>query len=340
MLMTILFGCIAKGSKTSSPSTAIKLDPGNYILFYSDRGNLPGWYLMKSDGSSVQPFNTSKLDKYTINGVTWISALQLFLFSLTDANQQEDFYLVSIQGLIEKRLTNTPYGESDATYSIEAKKFAYVCVESDLDICTVSSDGTNPMNLTSIPSREISPQWAKKGTEIVFTSNRSGVPGIWIVPLDGSEMQPLSSVLVPESNPAISPDGQKIAFQSQRDRNTEIYLMGIDGQDPSNLTKNPAEDTQPKWSPDGNYIAFQSNRDNSKDLYVMKADGSDVINITNTPDIQENNFIWMPDSSTIIYSAEVDNNFDIFSISRDGKNKINLTHSPALETDPQLVDIK
>jgi len=339
ILMMILFGCSAKAIKPSLPNATIK--PGElYILFYSTRDNLPGRYLMKPDGSSVQRYNTSELNQYKIDGITWISELQLFVMGLTDASNQQDLYLVNINGAVQQRLTNSPYGKSDATYSSDAKKFAYVCVEADLDICTISSDGKNPVNLTNIPSRDFFPQWSKTGTQIIFTSNRSGVPGIWIVALDGSGMKSLSSVLVPESNPEISPDWQTIAFQSQRDINSEIYVMDTNGQNLMNLTRNSANDTEPKWSPDGNFIAFRSDRDNGNDLYVMKADGTQVVNITKTPAVYETSFVWTPDSTAIIYSASVENNFDIFSVSRDGETKLNLTNSPAEDTDPQMIDLK
>ena len=340
ILMMALNGCISTPATNHGSSNPGIIPGQSYILFYSTRDNLPGWYLMKSDGSNVQRFKVSKSDQYQIKGITWFSKLQLFVVDLADKNQQEDLYLLDINGEIRQRLTDTLYGKSDVTYSSEAQKFAFVCVESDLDICTVSKNGKNQLNLTHSPSREISPQWSKTGDQIIFSSNRSGVPGIWIVNADGNGLKSLSTVAVPESDPQISPNGQKIAFQTQRDRSWEIYVMDLNGQNLVNLTKNSAIDTEPKWSPDGNFIAFLSDRDNRIGVYVMDADGSRVVKISGSSDSQTNNFIWTPDSSAIIYSADVKNNFDIFSVSRDGKIRTNLTHSPAVDTDPQIVDLR
>lgn len=319
---------------TSQPATTINEE---MVLFYSTRENSNGWYIMKPDGSNVKRMSFENLPGLRVDGLRWVPQFNAFTAQLSDATNNSDLYLIDVEGNILERITNSFHSESNATYSAAAGKFAFICVESDLDICVVSPDGSNLVNLTLVPSREGHPQWLPSGERVIFVSNRLGVPGIWSVKEDGTELMKLNDIQYPEGNPAISPDGEWIAFESQRDFNSEIYIMDINGQNAANLTNHPANDTEPRWSPDGNHIAFRSDREGGHDLYIMTIDGSQAINITQSPDIQEQAFIWSGNSDKIFYSAPNGENYDIFAVTIDGSNKMNLTDYPADDVDPQWI---
>jgi dipeptidyl aminopeptidase/acylaminoacyl peptidase len=117
---------------------------------------------------------------------------------------------------------------------------------------------------------------------ILFVSERTGNPEIWLLDEQGREVQ-LTSHASPDLAPAWSPDGTRVAFESLRDGDSEIYVMDADGSNPVNLTRNPVEDRAPCWSPDGDRIVFESDRGGATDIYIMNVDGTGQVRITLGP---------------------------------------------------------
>ena len=62
-----------------------------------------------------------------------------------------------------------------------------VCLDPDgnSEIYVASRDGSNVRRITNNAAIDISPTWSPNGTEIAFTSDRSGSPEIYTVSADG-----------------------------------------------------------------------------------------------------------------------------------------------------------
>ncbi|MEP7359440.1 MAG: NEW3 domain-containing protein, partial [Anaerolineales bacterium] len=85
---------------------------------------------------------------------------------------------------------------------------------------------------------------------IIFVSERSAQPNIFLMLADGSNEVRLSNTTPPTTtnqSPAWSAAAQRLAFQSNRDGNLEIYVMHLDGTEAQRLTNTPAADTSPVW---------------------------------------------------------------------------------------------
>ena len=115
-----------------------------------------------------------------------------------------------------------------------------------------------------------------------FTSNRSGVYGIWISDADGSHATELFAR--PGSTSASahwSPDGQRIAFVSNMGgKNIDIYVIRASGGKPVRLTTDPAEDVVPSWSRDGKWIYFASKRTGQYEVWKVPAAGGEAVRVT------------------------------------------------------------
>jgi TolB protein len=145
-------------------------------------------------------------------------------------------------------------------------------------------DGANQMRITYTSSIDITPVWAPDGSQIAYTSWRSGYPDIIVQSMTtGTPAQKPArgSAEVQNYLPAWSPDGTKIAFTSSRDGNQEIYYMNRDGSGLRRVTNNPSIDVTPTWSPTGQQIAFVSDRTGRPQIYVVNIDGTGLIKITN-----------------------------------------------------------
>lgn len=304
------------------------------IMFLSNRDGEQRWYSMESDGSDVQ--HLSFLEAAKAKGIVWVPDLRAFS-AVLDLDGQYDLYLLDAQGNVMRRLTSTLDIEGSFTYSSAAGQFAFTCLWSDLDICTVSISGGEISRLSNYPSREDSANWSPSGEQVLFVSNRDVVPDVWVVNRDGSDLKNLTPTGQPHGFPHWSPDGEKILFTSQRDFNWEVYVMDADGQNPVNLTNHSAEDIDPQWSPDGKYIAFRSKRTGDADIYVMNAGGSDLVNVTSLPESNENVFAWSPDSEKILYVSDVDGDTEVYIVNRDGTEPTNLTNNSSDDFAPQWI---
>ena len=144
---------------------------------------------------------------------------------------------------------------------------------------------------------------------LVFVSERTGNPDIWLLNEEGREAQLTHHAAVDQA-PVWSPDGTRIAFESRRDGNSEIYVMDADGSNQVNLTRHAGHDHAPAWSADGTLIAFESLRDGPRQVYVMKADGTEGARLTNGPGLSVAPH-WEIGGSDIVFSRiEDDSNSD------------------------------
>src|SRR5690606_37312920 len=80
--------------------------------------------------------------------------------------------------------------------------------------------------LTFAGSIETSPSWSPNGQELVFVSDRSGKPMLYIMDRDGSNSRRITYDFTYCGSPAWSPRGDRIVFTALDDgRNRDIYTI-------------------------------------------------------------------------------------------------------------------
>jgi Tol biopolymer transport system component len=146
----------------------------------------------------------------------------------------------------------------------------------------MNADGNNVRQLTDISADDLSPSLSPDGSQILFTSNRSGNWEIYKLFVLSGEVIKLTNLSDPvEMWPSWSPDGSMIAFEArgiagQRD----IFTMYSDGTQIKNITNSSTYDGAPVWSPNGEEIAFASSRDGGLDIYIIENNGQQIRRLT------------------------------------------------------------
>jgi dipeptidyl aminopeptidase/acylaminoacyl peptidase len=154
--------------------------------------------------------------------------------------------------------------------------------EVDTQIFLAAADGSQRMQLTRGEKGASSPQFSPDGHYVYFSSERSGKPNLWRIPVDGGEAEMLTEWKGEIGGFRVSPDGKWLAFAGMEERADEEKQkkekrdFRVVDENPKNhsLWVVPAEaDSQGKraarqvakttyhvmdfdWSPDSRTIAF------------------------------------------------------------------------------------
>ncbi len=115
---------------------------------------------------------------------------------------------------------------SDPQISPDGKHVAFVVTwysketndgNSDIYLVPIKSleKGASPAQLTNSPGGDSQPRFSPDGRFIAFTSSRSGLSQIWLLPMDGGEAQQLTDLSTGASSPQWMPDGKHIIFRSR-----------------------------------------------------------------------------------------------------------------------------
>ncbi len=97
------------------------------------------------------------------------------------------------------------------------------------DIWVVSSEGGQATRLTNHTAYEREPVWSPDGTQIAFTSNRTGNNDIFLIPVSGGEPEQITFHTSSDVATDFSPDGRWIYFTSGRTSSAGTWQIPIGG---------------------------------------------------------------------------------------------------------------
>ncbi len=124
----------------------------------------------------------------------------------------------------------------------------------------------------------VEPDWSPDGSQLVFSSSKSGQPHIWVSNADGSNQRRITFAGIYNSSPNWSPKGDKIAFSGQAPErganNFNIFTIDPSGSNLQRLTSDSFSNENPVYSPDGRFIAYSSNEGGVYQIKVMTARGA------------------------------------------------------------------
>jgi len=187
-----------------------------------------------------------------------------------------------------------PGTNSSPAWSPDGTKLAFMSSQfGDPAIVVTDSSGGNVRRLTHDRAVDTSPAWnPKTGQQIVFVSDRGGLPALYMMNADGSDSQKIDTAdMGYVIDPAWSPNGQLLAFSWRRpDGNYDIYAMDIGSKALVQLTRDAARNERPSWAPDGRHIVFESTRTGTRHIWSMLADGSTPRQLTNSGENESPNW--------------------------------------------------
>ncbi len=222
--------------------------------------------------------------------------------------------IVSAQICMYSMLTNRliafprlPGTNSSPAWSPDGNQLAFMAsLQGDPEVYVTDSFGRHMHRLTYTTGVSTSPTWnPKTGNQIIFVSDRDGLPDLFEMNADGSNTTkiPLSAATgvaaadLPATgyvvDPAWSPNGELLAFSWRRPAgNYDIYVMDLAGHQLIELTRDSGENERPSWAPDDRHIVFESTRSGSLQIWSMLADGSEARQLTTAERNESPNWSW------------------------------------------------
>jgi Tol biopolymer transport system component len=95
------------------------------------------------------------------------------------------------------------------------------------------------------------------GRWLVFDSDRSGNPELYVMPAAGGEARQITNDAAGDFSPDWSPDGRRIVFHSLRTGNRDVFTVDADGTGLKQWTFGVEQELDPDWAADGETILFE-----------------------------------------------------------------------------------
>ncbi len=139
-----------------------------------------------------------------------------------------------------------------------------------VNIFVVNKKGKVLRNLTNSYGINVSPSFTSDFSKMVFVSNRTANPQIYMKSLDSfiSTTQRLTYNGKYNSSPSVSPNDKKVAYISINEGKTYLRVMNIDGTEDKPIIAGYNLDS-PSWSYDSRYVAVTAEFDGIKGIYII-----------------------------------------------------------------------
>jgi len=236
----------------------------------------------------------------------------LAVFSLISLfSKAEESALFGVDEYLNLQSVSELSASPDGTY------LAYTTTSSDLVkdevrdvVWMLSTDGGEPIQMTTTDSDSSSPLWSPDGRYLAILSDRKDETSqVWLLDRRGGDAQQLTELKQGVDSFLWSPDGKQILllaadpspadlddeelpnprpyvvdrlqfkedYVGYLDRHrTHVHVVDVASREVKQVTSGDFDDSEPAWSPDGSKIVFVSNR-------------------TETPDRNRNTDLWIVD---------------------------------------------
>ncbi len=187
-----------------------------------------------------------------------------------------------LQNLTKGRLRDGSYLP---VFSPDGKRIAFAATAegaASQDLYIINVDGTNLRRITTHPDIDTTPTWSPSGTQIAFTSNRTGRPQIYIMNADGTGGAQRLDIPDAEADRATwapSPHNE-IAYTARNGPGYDIKVYDLGTRTTRQLTFSEGSNEGPAYSPSGRHIAFQSTRSGLTQVFTIGRDGNGLRQVT------------------------------------------------------------
>ena len=262
----------------------------------------------------------------------------LVISARESARKPRALSMISIETGEKRQVTFPPADANDAygMLSPDGGSMAFVrstaSFAGDLYVVSLKVKG-EPKRLTSENRTIYGMALTGDGSEIVFSSNRGGLQGLWRIAVSGSGQPQRLAIGENGYYPVISRQGNRLVYsQSLTDSNIWRLNLADPREAPAPLISSTRDEREAHYSPDGKKIAFASDRSGNTEVWVCDADGSNPVQLVSLG--WSSSSSWSRDSQRIAFDSNVDGHWQIYTVSSHGGRPQRMTQGPANDTRP------
>jgi Tol biopolymer transport system component/DNA-binding winged helix-turn-helix (wHTH) protein len=248
-------------------------------------------YVVPALGGTEHKLHTTR-NAYAMNGyLNWSPDGKVLAFSEGGADSFTfRIALLSLADLTARPLTSPPVDWADwgPAFSPDGSTVAFVRSYAPGwlgDLFVLPAKGGEPRQLTFDNCDLNGLSWTEDGKDIVFSSNRSGVPSLWRISAFGGAPRPVPGTGTPAYDPSISRKGGRLVY-TQSSYSDNIWRLDLKSEKiaqgpPVRVTSTSRGfNYRPNLSPDGRKIVFESDRLGYSDIWYCDSDGSNCAQLT------------------------------------------------------------
>lgn len=307
---------------------------GRWIAFFRHDETHTAIGIVPAIGGSEQEVYTLPTSHvWEYGGLAWTSDGKHLIFPQQTGPQAPSVLVdLALDSRTVKPITSPPDGwDGDWTPAIspDGTKLAFARGPegSVHDIYVMKLPDGKPQRLTFDGRLILGLTWSADGSEVVFSSNRSGSISLWRVSLNGGAPEHEPAGGDDAYSPSIAKHGNLLVY-SHGSATWSILETGLGGNGSeieTAILTSSEQDSSPHVSPSGDRIAFQSWRSGLQEIWTARIDGSNPVQLTNGG-ASAGSPSWSNDGHRIAFDARVDPFAHIYVIDANGGAPRAITH--------------
>jgi Tol biopolymer transport system component len=274
-------------SKHAYGRPQLSFSPDGEKLLFNRAGDLDKpemWLLPYPSGGSLPRRLLPGLTAGVTPHVGWLPDNRHVVTSLSPNRLlAEHLWIADTQSDHLEPLTNGAHSERYPAVSPDGSRVLYTEHSRTFDIASVSIEDGSASILVGAGHQEHKPAWAAKTAKLIWVSERSGSPEIWMRNVDGSDRPIVTTQDFAAgttrgfNNPGLSPEGDRLIYgRIDSDGVIQLWVSALAGGSPARLTNNPAAIAEyaSNWSPDGKEYVYLQVTNGKVDLATVKTSGN------------------------------------------------------------------
>ena len=268
---------------------------------------------------------------------SWMPDNRHIVVSTTPGGTPPQLYMAdTVSGAFEVFSSGTTAQRSPVV-SPDGSKLVFLEATRDFDLVSVDLATAAVTPLIATQRSEDMPAWAAGESALVYVTDRSGDPQIWLH-RPGQVDRPLvtASEFPPDTTqwfmgPTLSPDATRVIFSRiERNGPSRLWMAAVSGGAPVPLVQGDTESAYAgSWSPDGNWFVYwQTHEEGGLSLNKVKTTGQAEPEVLRE-DVKRRGPgvpVWSPSGDEILYIEAT----GLKLISSDGKTTRELSSETAL----------